>query len=119
MHTQIRSITIPGVTSYAAVAASANLPLAEGDEILTLIPGNTPRGKITQLLSSSHTVVLLKHHKNTNDIYSILQEMNLEDKALYVSRCGFADQMVTTNPTRELLEKADYLSLLIVKKSCK
>ncbi|MCK5254465.1 MAG: precorrin-2 C(20)-methyltransferase [Deltaproteobacteria bacterium] len=117
MHPQVKSITIPGITSYAAVAASANLPLAEGNEILTLIPGNTPREKIKQLLSSSHTSILLKHHKNTKDIYNILQEMNLEDKAIYVSRCGFEDQIVTSDPPQDLLEKTDYLSLLIVKKS--
>ena len=119
MHPQIKSITIPGITSYAAVAASANLPLAEGNEILTLIPGNTPREKIKQLLSSSNTSILLKHHKNTKDIYNILQEMNLEDKAIYVSRCGFEDQIVTSAPPQDLLEKTDYLSLLIVKKPCK
>ena len=119
MHPQIKSITIPGITSYAAVAASANLPLAEGNEILTLIPGNTPREKIKQLLSSSNTSILLKHHKNTKDIYNILQEMNLEDKAIYVSRCGFEDQIITSDPPRDLLEKTDYLSLLIVKKPCK
>ena len=119
MYPQIQSITIPGITSYAAVAASANLPLAEGNEILTLIPGNTPREKIQQLLSSSHTSILLKHHKNTKDIYNILQEMNLEDRALYVSRCGFKDQIITSDLPRDLLEKTDYLSLLIVKKSCK
>ncbi|MBW2182564.1 MAG: precorrin-2 C(20)-methyltransferase [Deltaproteobacteria bacterium] len=117
MHPQVKSITIPGITSYAAVAASANLPLAEGSDILTLIPGNTPREKIKLLLSSSHTSILLKHHKNTKDIYNILQEMNLEDKAIYVSRCGFEDQIVTSDPPQDLLEKTDYLSLLIVKKS--
>ncbi|MCK5423530.1 MAG: hypothetical protein KAJ08_15265, partial [Deltaproteobacteria bacterium] len=78
---------------------------------------NTPREKIKQLLSSSHTSILLKHHKNTKDIYNILQEMNLEDKAIYVSRCGFEDQIVTSDPPQDLLEKTDYLSLLIVKKS--
>ena len=118
-YSQVQSITIPGITSYAAVAASANLSLVEGNEVLTLIPGNTPREKIKQLLSSSHTSILLKHHKNTGDIYKILQEMNLEDKALYVSRCGFEDQIITSHPSQELLKKTDYLSLLIVKKSCK
>jgi len=119
MHPQIQSMTIPGIPSYAAVAASANLSLAEGNEVLTLIPGNTPREKIKQLLSSSDTAILLKHHKKTKDLYNILQEMNLEDKAIYVSRYGFKDQIVISNPTQDLLEKTAYLSLIIVKKSCK
>lgn len=117
MYPQVQSVTIPGVSSYAAVAASANLSLAENNEILTLIPGNIPSEKIEELLTHSDTAVFLKHHKKTKDLLDILHKMNLSDKTIYVSRCGFEDQMVTTNPTRDLLEKTDFLSLLIVKKS--
>lgn len=116
MYPQVQSITIPGVPSYLAVAASANLPLAVSNEIITLVPANTTDGKIKQLLSLSNTVILLKHHKKTKELFKILQEMNLDDKAIYVSRCGFEDQIITSNPTQDLLEKTDYLSLLIVKK---
>lgn len=117
MYPHVQSITIPGVPSYSAVAASANLPLTEGNEILTLIPSNTPGEKIRQLLSFCDTSVFLKHHKKTKNLYKILQEMNLDKKVVYVNRCGFKDQIVTSNPSPDLLEKTDYLSLLIVKKS--
>jgi len=119
MYPDVQSITIPGVPSYLAVAASANLPLAESNEILTLIPGNTPSEKIKKLLSFSDTAIFLKHHKKTKTLYKILQEMNLHDETIYVSRCGFEDQITTSNPTPDLLEKTDYLSLLVVKKSRK
>ncbi len=117
MYPHVQLITIPGVPSYLAGAASANLHLAEGSEVLVLIPGNTPNEKIEKLLALSDTAIFLKHHKKTKNLYKILQEMNLHDKAIYVSRCGFADQIVTVNPTLGLLEKTDYLSLLVVKKS--
>jgi precorrin-2 methylase len=45
--------------------------------------------------------------------------MNLHDETIYVSRCGFEDQIITSNPTPDLLGKTDYLSLLVVKKSRK
>jgi precorrin-2/cobalt-factor-2 C20-methyltransferase len=119
MYPEVRPITIPGVPSYLAGAASANLHLAEGNEVLTLIPGNTPGEEITKLLFLSDTAIFLKHHKKTKNLYKILKEMNLHDKTIYVSRCGFEDQIVVSNPTPDLLEKADYLSLLVVKKSRK
>jgi len=119
MYPEVRPITVPGVPSYLAGAASANLPLSEGNEVLTLIPGNTSSEKITKLLSLSDKAIFLKHHKKTKNLCEVLQEMNLYDKAIYVSRCGFEDQVVTVNPTQDLLEKADYLSLLVVKKSRK
>ena len=112
----VKAVTIPGVPSYLAVAASANLPLVEGSEILTLIPGNTPPEKIRQFLSTSDTILFLKHHRKAENIRNLLHEMNLDDKALYVSRCGFEEQQTTTQPTKDFLEKPDYLSLIIVKK---
>ena len=116
LYPHVDAVTIPGVPSYLAVAAASNLPLVEGSEILTLVPGNTPPDKIRQFLSSSDTILFLKHHRNAETIYNILNEMNLDGKALYVSRCGFEKHVTTTKPTKELLEKPDYLSLIIVKK---
>lgn len=116
MYPDVQPITVPGVPSYLAGAASANLPLAEGNQVLTLIPGNTPGEKISKLLSLSDTAIFLKHHKKTENLCKVLQDMNLLNKAIYVSRCGFEDQIVTSNPTPDLLEKAEYLSLLVVKK---
>ena len=92
------------------------VPLVEGSEILTLVPGNTPPEKIREFLSTSDTILFLKHHRNAETIYNILQEMDLDDKALYVSRCGFEEHLTTTKPTKDFLEKPDYLSLIIVKK---
>jgi precorrin-2/cobalt-factor-2 C20-methyltransferase len=116
LYPHVETVTIPGIPSYLAVAAASNLPLVEGSETLTLVPGNTPPDKIRKFLSSSDTILFLKHHRNAETIYTILKEMNLDDKALYVSRCGFEEHVTTTKPTKEFLEKPDYLSLIIVKK---
>ena len=101
----------------ATLAFGTNLTLAENNEMLALVPGNLPKEKIEQALSLVDTAVFLKHHRKTKDLLDILSKMGLSDKAIYVSRCGFEDQTVTSNPTRELLEKTDYLSLLVVKKT--
>jgi len=117
LYPHVNSITIPGVSSYAAVAASANLPLVQGKEVLTLIPGNTPRRKIQQLLSLSDTAVFIKHSRNTKNLLHLLGKRGRYRKLVYVNHCGFEDQVITSNPSPELLEKTEYLSLLIVKKS--
>ena len=113
---QVKAVTIPGVPSYLAGAAASNLSLVEGNETLTLVPGNTSPDKIRQFLSSSDTVLFLKHHRNAETIFNILKEMDLDDKAIYISRCGFEEHQATTQPTKEFLENPDYLSLIIVKK---
>ena len=116
LYPQVQSVTIPGIPSYLAGAAAANLPLVEGNEILSLVPGNTSPDKIREFLSTSDTILFLKHHRNAETTYNILQEMNMADKALYVSRCGFEEHQTTTTPAKDFLDKPDYLSLIIVKK---
>lgn len=116
LYPRVKSVTIPGIPSYLAVAAAANLPLVEGDEILALIPGNAPADTIRKFLATADTILFLKHHRNSEAIYALLQEMNLEDKALSVSRCGFKDFMATTKPHKDFPETPDYLSLIVVKK---
>lgn len=116
MFPMVRPVTVPGVPSYLAGAASANLPLAEGKEVMTLIPGHRPVEHINKLLSLSDTAIFLKHHKKTEDLYKILQDKHLLDKTIYVRRCGLEDQIVISNPTPDVLKKTDYLSLLVVKK---
>ena len=117
MYPDLQLVTIPGVPSYAAVAASAGITLAENDDVLALIPGTISQERIEKILSLVDTAVFLKHHRKTGDLLNTLNRMGLADKTIYVSRCGFKDQVVTSHPTRELIEKADYLSLLVVKKS--
>ena len=116
LYPAIRSVTIPGIPSYLAGAASANLPLAEGSEILVIIPGATPEARIREFLTLSDTVVFLKHNSNTQAIRELLQEMGLQDRATYVRRLGFPDEMITRGEDQNLPDRGDYLSLIIVKK---
>ena len=116
LYPAVRSVTIPGIPSYLAGAASANLSLAEGSEILAIIPGATPEARIREFLGSSDTVVFLKHNSNTQSIRVLLQEMGLQDRATYVRRLGFPDEMITKDDDQDLPDRGDYLSLIIVKK---
>lgn len=112
----IQTITIPGIPAYLAGAAAANLPLAQGHEILSIVPGSVSGERIKQCLSSSDTVVFLKHNSATRTIRELLQEMDLQERAIYVRRLGFPDEQVTADQARGLAGGEEYLSLIIVKK---
>ncbi len=112
----INTITIPGIPAYLAGAASANLPLAQGHEILSIVPGSAPGERIRECLTSSDAIVFLKHNSATGTIHELLQEMNLQDRAIYVRRLGLHDELVTPDKERGLSGGEDYLSLIIVKK---
>ncbi len=109
-------ITIPGIPAYLAGAASANLPLAQGHEILAVVPGSASAKHIRACLTSSDTIVFLKHSNAGRKISELLQEMDLQQRAIYVRRLGFPDEQVTADQARGLSGSEDYLSLIIVKK---
>lgn len=112
----IQKITIPGIPAYLAGAASVNLPLAQGHEILAIVPGSAPGERIQECLASSDTIVFLKHNSATRKIQELLHEMNLQERAIYVRRLGFPDELVTSDQAQGLSGREDYLSLIIVKK---
>jgi precorrin-2/cobalt-factor-2 C20-methyltransferase len=109
-------ITIPGIPAYLAGAASANLPLAQGHEILAIVPGSASGKRIKECLASSDTIVFLKHSNSTRKIHELLQETDLQERAIYIRRLGFPDEMVTPDKERGLSGGEEYLSLIIVKK---
>lgn len=116
LYPSVRKVTIPGIPSYLAGAASANLPLVQGGEILSIIPGSASGECMRACLRSSDTIVFLKHNHAGRAIQELLQEMDLQDRAIYIRRLGFPDELVTPDQARGLSGREEYLSLIIVKK---
>ena len=51
---------IPGVTSVSAAAARLGTPLAEGEEVLTILPGTLPEEELTARLAATDAAVVMK-----------------------------------------------------------
>ncbi len=49
-----------GVTSISAASAALAMPLVEGEEILTVLPGTLPRGELTRRLRETDAAAILK-----------------------------------------------------------
>lgn len=112
---QMDTETIPGITSFCASASRVGFPLAEGDELLTIVPATCDPLKLKQALAISDNVVLMKVSKNTSNLIKELQEHGLADQAVMVSKCGHNDETINNNLTDPEL-KATYLSTILAKK---
>ncbi|MCW3141918.1 MAG: precorrin-2 C(20)-methyltransferase [Methanophagales archaeon] len=101
---------IPGVTSFSACSSIAKVPIAEGNEIVSIVPDartkNAPR-----VIGSSDSLIFLKP-KNTVEIKNMLGNK----KAVLGVKVGFKDQEMLTGKLSEIKEKTRYLATLIVKK---
>lgn len=109
--------TIPGVPSFCAGAALAEVSLAEGEEKVAILPGAEDLGFLRWVVQNFENVVLLKASRRHQEVLELLQEMGLAERAIFVSRCGLTGELVERLGEKKMLEKPDYLSLLIIKRN--
>lgn len=108
--------TIPGITSFCAVAANQNLPLALWEETFGIVP--LKHGCETAEIALDHydNVVIMKPSHDSEKLAEVLESKNLQDKFVMISKCSTDVQNVTTDI--EVLKRGEvpYLSTMIVKR---
>lgn len=113
---EVRVTVIPGITSYQAAAACANVPLAEGEEAITIISGAKGGDRLKDAIGTADNVVLMKTYKQFPQILAQIEETGLEDKCCFISRCGLEGEIVERDFRKMRTLKPHYLSLMIIKK---
>lgn len=108
---------VPGITSYQAAASCAGVPLAEGEEVITILSGAKGAGRLREIVQFSDNVVLMKTYKQFPQILAQIRELELQQNCCFISRCGLEGQIVERDFERLCaLDQPHYLSLMIVKK---
>jgi len=115
-HPEIEVEVIPGISSINAAAARAIVPLASNDEHIAIISGNREDKVIRETLQKFDTVVFLKMNTIFDKLLTILEELNLKKKSVYVRRCTTQDEEIIWDISKLKGKKVDYFSLLIVRK---
>jgi precorrin-2/cobalt-factor-2 C20-methyltransferase len=101
---------IPGVTSFSACTSTAQIPLVEGTEIVSIIPDVKAKNAM-RVIESSDSLIFLK----PKDLDKI-EDMLGNEKAILCVKVGFEDQELLSGKVSEIEEPSHYLSTLIVKK---
>ncbi len=112
---EVRSV--PGVTSFAALASRAVVPLAESDEKVIIIPAAYDIEAVRSALEGFDTVVLMKVNSAFDRLVGLLTEMGLIQNAVLASRVGWPEEEITSDIKGLKGRKLDYFSTLIVKKN--
>ncbi len=108
--------TIPGITSYNAVASLANFSLIEQNEKLAIIPVSRNIDELRPILNAFDTVILMKVAKKLDEVIVLLEEMKLIDNSLFASYIGFDNEFITRNLASLKGSGKGYLSVIIVRK---
>ncbi len=111
-------ITIPGIPSFCDIASKSNISLAEGEEILRIVPATASESKLDEAINSKDNLVLIKVYKNKDLIIDKLAKAKNINELVMVNNSGLPDQEIFTG-IDEIMSKdnINYLSTMIIKKN--
>ncbi|GLF95968.1 precorrin-2 C(20)-methyltransferase [Streptomyces yaizuensis] len=83
---------VPGVTSVSGAAARLGAPLAEGEEVLTILPGTLPEEELTARLAATDAAVVMKLGRTFPKVRRALERSGRLADARYVERATMAGE---------------------------
>ncbi len=108
--------TVPGVPAFCAMASRLGYPLADGNDVVSVIPATVSEARLDQALALSDNVVLMKVYKNWRQVVAQLNRHGLAGNAVMVSRCGLADEQVLENLNAVDDQQINYLSTILARR---
>ena len=106
--------TIPGVSSFAAAAATTGVTLAEEDETFAIIPAAYGVEVINHLLDEFDTLALLKVKPLIDEIIELLEQRDLLATSVFIEKVGSPEERVIRDVASLKGSKVNYLSLMLV-----
>jgi precorrin-2 C20-methyltransferase / precorrin-3B C17-methyltransferase len=92
MHTRLTqrfdAVIVPGVTSVSAASAATGIPLVQGDEVLTILPGTLPVDELKRRLADTDAAVVLKLGRSYPAVREALSSAGRLDETFYVERAS-------------------------------
>ncbi len=109
-------VTVPGVPFFCAVAARAGVPLAEEDEIISIVPAAVSREKMSEAIRYSESVLFLRAGNNVSQVIGCLEEAGCLSHSVLVSKAGFRDEKVLTDLGNLEAEDIHFISTILTQK---
>lgn len=111
---------VPGVTSFAAIAARSQQPLAMEQQSLAVISCTAPENDIRQALAQHESLVLMKVYGRFARIKALLAQAGLLDNALLMAEATLPGEQCW-HPLRDVSDTIalPYFSTILVNKQWK
>ncbi len=92
MHLHVRLATsypteiVPGVSGMSGCWSAAGVPIAQGDDVFTAIPGSLPEEELVRRLHETDAVVVMKLGRHLPKVRRALAQTGRLSRAMYVER---------------------------------
>jgi precorrin-2/cobalt-factor-2 C20-methyltransferase len=104
---------IAGVTGMSGCWSEVGAPIAQGDDVFTVLPGTLPEEELARRLRDADAAVIMKLGRNLPKVRRALERSGQLARAMYVERGTMKDAMVM-----RLADKADdcapYFAIVLV-----
>ena len=104
---------IPGVTAMSGCWSASGLPIVQGDDVLTVLPGTLAADELARRLTDTDAAVIMKLGRNLPKVKGALKAAGRLTGALYVER-GTMANAVSLPLADKAEDEAPYFALVLV-----
>ncbi|TJV74915.1 MAG: precorrin-2 C(20)-methyltransferase, partial [Mesorhizobium sp.] len=104
---------IPGITAMSGCWSATGLPIVQGDDVLTVLPGTMSEFELMRRLADTDAAVIMKVGRNLPKIRRALEATGKLTKAVYVER-GTMPGSVSMRLAEKPDDKAPYFAIVLV-----
>jgi precorrin-2/cobalt-factor-2 C20-methyltransferase len=115
-HTEAEIRSIPGISSVNASASRLGVPLADGDEMIAIVPARDDYDKMREAIVSHDCIVLIKVAKVIDLMLRVLGDLGLLDKASVLTKVTSSEEMIWRDIRTLEGRELEYLTLMVVRK---
>jgi precorrin-2/cobalt-factor-2 C20-methyltransferase len=119
MHLQVRlaarypTDVIAGVTGMSGSWSAVGMPIAQGNDVFTVLPGTLPEPELERRLADADAAVVMKLGRNLPKVRRALERAGRLDRAIYVER-GTTAAAVTLPLAAKTGDEAPYFAMVLV-----
>lgn len=119
MHVHVRlahrfpTEVIPGVTAMSGCWSAAGLPIVQGDDVLSVLPGTMAEDELTRRLTDTDAAVIMKVGRNLAKIRRAIAAAGRLADAVYVERGTMANAALLRLADK-VDDQAPYFALVLV-----
>ncbi len=104
---------VAGVTGMSGCWSSIGTPIAQGDDVFTVLPGTLPEYELERRLAEADAAVVMKIGRHLAKVRRALDRAGRLDRAIYVERGTMANASVM-KLTDKLDTAAPYFAMVLV-----
>ena len=104
---------VAGVTGMSGCWSAAGMPIAQGDDVFTVLPATLPEGELARRLADADAAVVMKVGRHLPKLRRALQASGRLQRAIYVERGTMADaKMIPLSAKPD--DDAPYFAVVLV-----